>query len=73
MGPWQKTPRLEMAPGPGDAVQKGHNQGTALPSHKAGKEVRKGEVFYSWGQEGQNTQSRMASALTRGGWVGLWG
>lgn len=28
-------------------------QGTALPPHKAGKEVRKGEVFYSWGQGGK--------------------
>lgn len=31
----------------------GLSQGTALPPHKAGKEVRKGEVFYSWGQEGE--------------------
>lgn len=61
-----------MAPGPGDMVEIGLSQGTALPPHKAGKEVRKGEVFYSWGQEGQNTQSCMASALTRGGWGGLW-
>lgn len=61
-----------MAPGPGDTVEIGLSQGTALPPHKAGKEVRKGEVFYSWGQEGQNTQSCMASALTRGGWGGLW-
>lgn len=61
-----------MAPGPGDTVEIGLSQGTALPPHKAGKEVRKGEVFYSWGKEGQNTQSCMASALTRGGWGGLW-
>lgn len=36
------------------ALEFGHKgQGTALPPHKAGKEVRKGEVFYSWGQGGK--------------------
>lgn len=49
-----------------EAGRKGLSRGTALPPHKAGKEVRK-EVFYSWDQEGQNTQSCMASALTSGG------
>lgn len=52
-GPRQKTPSGEMALGPGGGGTEGLSQGTALPPHKAGKEVRKGEVFYSWGQEGE--------------------
>lgn len=60
-------------PGPWRRGVKGLSQGTALPPHKAGKEVRKGEVFTPGAEGGQNTQSCMASALTRGIGELFWG
>lgn len=48
-GAMAKTPYLRMAFGPGGRGPKARE----LPTHKAGKEVRKGEVFYSWGQGGK--------------------
>lgn len=56
-----------MAPHPGGTVQKASDRLSARPPalqpQKAGEEVRKGEVFYSWGRQGQNTQSL---------WLQLW-
>lgn len=57
-----------MAPGPGDTVEIGLSQGTALPPHKAGKEVRKGEVFYSWGKGAKHPVMYGFSSDQR--WVG---
>lgn len=71
-GPRQKTPCLEMALGPGGRVRKASAR--ELPCHltrQKGSEKRRSVLLL--GPRGQNTQSCMASALTRGGWGALMG